>query len=77
MTERTLLKRIIIDPEILFGKPVIKGTRLPVELIIEKLAYGNDIQSILNDYPFLKETDIRAALLYAANSLANEEVFVA
>jgi uncharacterized protein (DUF433 family) len=77
MTERTLLKRIIIDPKIMLGKPVIKGTRLPVELIIEKLAFGTNIESILQDYPFLEEADVRAALLYAANSLANEEVFVA
>jgi uncharacterized protein (DUF433 family) len=59
------------------GKPVIKGTRLPVELIIEKLAFGTDIELLLQDYPFIEEADIRAALLYAAKSLANEEVFVA
>ncbi len=76
MTEGTLLERIAIDPKIMLGKPVIKGTRLPVELIIEKLAFGDNIESVLRDYPFLEEADVRAALLYAANSLAREEVFV-
>ncbi len=77
MTERTLLKRIVIDPKIMLGKPVIRGTRLPVELIIEKLAFGTDIALLLKDYPFLEEADVRAALLYAARSLAHEEVYVA
>lgn len=77
MTERTLLKRIVIDSRIMLGKPVIKGTRLPVETIVEKMAYGMGIDTLIKDYPFLEEADIRAALLYAAKSLANEEVFVA
>lgn len=77
MTERTLLKRIVIDSRIMLGKPVIKGTRLPVEMIVEKMAYGMGIETLIEDYPFLEEADIRAALLYAAKSLANEEVFVA
>jgi len=77
MTERTLLKRIVIDPQIMLGKPVVKGTRLPIEMIVEKMAFGKGIEALLKDYPFLEEADIRAALLYAAKSLANEEVFAA
>ena len=75
MTERTLLKRIVVDPKIMLGKPVIKGTRLPVEIVIEKVAYGATPDDLRKDYPFLKEDDIRAALLYAAKRIANEEIY--
>jgi uncharacterized protein (DUF433 family) len=77
MTEEKLLKRIVINPKIMLGKPVIKGTRLPVEIIVEKIAYGETTEDILKDYPFLTEEDIRAALLYAAKSLSHEEVYAA
>ena len=77
MTEKTLLKRIVVDPKIMLGKPVIKGTRLPVEIIIEKVAYGATTEDLRKDYPFLKEDDIRAALLYAAKRIASEEVYEA
>jgi len=69
-----LLNRIETDPNIMFGKPVIKGTRLPVEIILEKLAYGETEDEILKEYPFLKKDDIKAALLYAAKTLSLEEV---
>ena len=68
---------IIIDPRILAGKPVIKGTRLTVELVREKVAYGETVEDLKRDYPFLTEDDIKAALLYAAKRLAHEEVFAA
>jgi len=58
MTEKTLLKRIVVDPKIMLGKPVIKGTRLPVEIIVEKVAYGATIDDLRKDYPFLKGDDI-------------------
>ena len=77
MNERHLLKRIVVDPKTMLGKPVIKGTRLTVELIIEKLAYGETTKNLQKDYPFLIEDDVRAALLYAAKRLAHEEVFAA
>jgi uncharacterized protein (DUF433 family) len=77
MTEKTLLKRIVVNPKIMLGKPVIKGTRLPVEIIVEKVAYGATTDDLRKDYPFLKEDDIRAALLYAAKRVANEEVYEA
>ncbi|MBI5740272.1 MAG: DUF433 domain-containing protein [Nitrospirae bacterium] len=69
-----LLTRIETNPDIMFGKPVIKGTRLPVEIILEKLAYGETEDQILKEYPFLKKEDIKAALLYAAKTLSLEEV---
>ena len=59
------------------GKPIIKGTRLPAELIVEKIAYGETTEDIISDYPFLVEDDIRAALLYAAKRLTHEEVYAA
>jgi uncharacterized protein (DUF433 family) len=77
MTERTLLKRIAVDPKIMLGKPVIKGTRLSVEIIVEKVAYGATADDLRKDYPFLREDDIRAALLYAAKRIANEEIYEA
>lgn len=69
-----LLTRIETNPNIMFGKPVIKGTRLPVEIILEKLAYGETEEKILKEYPFLKKEDVKAALLYAAKTLSLEEV---
>ncbi len=77
MTEKALLRRIAIDPKIMLGKPVIKGTRLPVEIVVEKVAYGATLDDLRKDYPFLKEDDVRAALLYAAKRIANEEVYEA
>ncbi len=77
MKTATLLKRIVLDPKVMLGKPVIKGTRLTVEMIVEKVAYGATIDELLRDFPFLKPEDIRAALLYAARSVAHEEVFAA
>ena len=73
MTEKNLLNRIEINPDILLGKPVIKGTRLPVELLVEKVAYGSSYDEILKSYPFLKVRDIQAALLYAAKTVSQEE----
>ena len=73
MIEKNLLKRIEINPQIMLGKPVIKGTRLPVEIIVEKVAYGSSYEDILEAYPFLKVQDIQAALLYAAKTVSREE----
>ena len=75
MNEKMLLKRIEINPKIMLGKPVIKGTRLSVELIIEKIAYGSTREEILIQYPFIEGNDVQAALLYAAKSLKMEETY--
>ncbi len=69
------LKRITIDPEIMTGKPVIEGTRIPVELILKKLAQNINIGEILRDYPTLEKEDVRAAILYAQNVLEQEKVY--
>ena len=75
MNEKNLLKRIEINPDVMLGKPVIKGTRLPVEIIVEKIAYGESHENILAAYPFLSEKDIQAAILFAAKSLSREEIY--
>ena len=75
MNDSELLQRIDSDPNIMLGKPVIKDTRLPVELIVEKLAHGNDFEELKKDYPFLTQEDVNAALLYAAKRLSQEEVY--
>jgi len=70
-----LLKRIVIDPETIAGKPIIRGTRIPVDLILKLLAQGNSTKEILEDYPHLTKEDIQAALLYGAKVIASEDVF--
>jgi len=66
----------MIDPEVLSAKPVIKGTRIPIYLIIELLARGMTEKEILRQYPTLRKEDIKAALLYASNCIENEETIV-
>ena len=63
-------ERIDINREIMAGKPVIRGTRIPVELIVRKLGAGMSVESILADHPRLTLDDIRAAQTFAANHLA-------
>jgi uncharacterized protein (DUF433 family) len=75
MKSANLLKRISIEPTVMLGKPVIKGTRMPVDLLVEKLAFGTSTQELLADYPFLTADDIKAALLYSARCVSVEEVY--
>ncbi len=70
------MDRIMIDPEVLSGKPVIEGTRIPVYLVIELLASGMTEKEILSQYPTLKKEDIKAALTYASKCLETEETIV-
>jgi len=67
-----LLERVVIDPNVLAGKPVIKGTRIPVYLIIELIASGMTVRNVLKEYPELNEDDVKAALLYASKLLEKE-----
>jgi len=67
-------ERIEIDPAVMLGKPVIRGTRITVELILRKLAEGETEAELLEDYPHLTGGDIRAAIAYGAASVAHEEV---
>jgi uncharacterized protein (DUF433 family) len=69
--------RITVDPKILFGKPVIKGTRIAVELILRKIGAGMSDEEILIHHPHLTVEDIRAAAAFAADHLANEEIVLA
>lgn len=69
--------RIEINAEVMLGKPVIRGTRIPVELIIRKLSEGATDADLLDAYPRLTIEDIRAALAFAADSLAHEMVVLA
>lgn len=70
----TVHDRIEINPKIILGKPVIKGSRITVEFILRKIGEGTDEQSLLDAYPHLTQDDIHAALRYAADTLAHEEV---
>ena len=65
---------IELDPRILCGKPAIRGTRISVELILEAMAAGSTVEDLLESYPHLKEEQVRAALGYAAQSLAVDEI---
>ena len=66
--------RIIINPEIMVGKPIIKGTRITVELILRLLAQGQGVDEILDNYPHLKDKDVYAALEYAGGIVEEERV---
>ncbi len=72
----TVHDRVEINPKIMLGKAVIRGTRIPIELIVRKLAEGADEKALLQAYPRLTAADIQAALRYAADSLAHEEVLL-
>ena len=69
MIDRALLERIRVDPAIAVGKPVIQGTRLTVEYILNLLGHGATVDEVLKEYDGLTEADIRACLLFAAQSL--------
>ena len=62
--KKELGKRIVVDPDVMTGKPIIKGTRIPVDAIIGRLAEGMTVEEILEDYPNLHLQDIKAALEY-------------
>ena len=65
--------RIVVDPAIRFGKPVIEGTRVPVELVLGQLAAGMTIETVMDEYALARE-DVLAALAYAAERIASEEI---
>ena len=69
-------ERITIDPQVLVGKPVIKGTRLAVEFIVDLLAAGWTHEQILDNYPHIRREDIQACLAYAAELLHAEHVVI-
>jgi uncharacterized protein (DUF433 family) len=68
-----LAPRIIVDSDIRFGKPIIEGTRVPVELVVGKLGGGMSMEEVMDEYMLEKE-DVLAALSYAADVIAGEEI---
>ncbi len=71
-----ITERIEINPQVMMGKPVIKGTRIRVDLILTKLSEGETEAELLEDYPHLTQADIRAAIAYGAASVAHEEILL-
>ena len=74
MAEEELLKRITADPGIFGGKPIIRGMRISVEVILSLLAQGESIDDILSDYPDLEIEDVRACLAYAHAVIAHDSL---
>ena len=75
MNAKQILDRITINPEVMVGKPTIRGLRITVEQILKALAGGITIKELLEDYPELDTEDIQAVLLYAAELVSEEQVF--
>ena len=73
MKNEQLLERIILNQKIMVGKPVIKGTRLTVDFILNLLAHGSTVDEILNEYKGVTLEDIQACFLFATKSLENTE----
>lgn len=73
MTDEILLERITLNPKVMVGKPVIRGTRLTVEFILNLLAHGASVEEILDEYDGLTTEDIQACLLFAKESVGNSE----
>jgi uncharacterized protein (DUF433 family) len=74
--DMTITDRIEINPKVMMGKPVIRGRRIPIELILRKLSEGATEEDLLDAYPRLKVEDIQAAIGYAADTLAHEETII-
>ncbi len=74
MVDSKLLERITVNPAIFGGKPIIRGMRLSVELILSLLAQGETWENLLKDYPNLEPEDIRACLTYAHAVIANDSL---
>lgn len=70
----TITNRIEVNPRVMLGKPVIRGTRIPVELILRKLSEGATEAALLDAYPRLTREDIYAAMRYAADTVAHEDI---
>ncbi len=69
-------ERITVDPKILVGKPVIKGTRIAVEFVIDLLSRGWTVEQVLQEYEHLTAEDVQACLAYASETLKSEKVFL-
>jgi uncharacterized protein (DUF433 family) len=69
-----LAARIEANPDVMLGKPVIRGTRVPVELILRRISEGATEEALLTSYPHLTRDDVRAAVAFAADTIANDEI---
>ncbi len=74
-TEEELLERIVVNPKIMGGKPIVRGTRITVEQVLKMLAQGLSVDEILKDYPHLSKDDVAAVLFYAAKVAGEEEIY--
>lgn len=74
-TQEPYNERIVRVPGLVGGKPVVKGTRIPVDLILERLTYDLDLKTLFEDYPSLTEEDIKACVAYAKGFVEDEELF--
>jgi uncharacterized protein (DUF433 family) len=74
MDDDALLSRITADPKIFGGKPIVRGMRISVELILGLLARGETVDAVLDDYPELDADDVRACLAYAHAAIADETI---
>lgn len=75
MTKEEIANRIVTDPNTIVGKPVVKGTRLTVELILRQLANGKTIEELIKNYPHLTKEDIFACIGYATKLIETEKVY--
>jgi uncharacterized protein (DUF433 family) len=69
------MKKITVNPQILSGKPIFEGTRIPVDLILEFLSQGYNIEEVLKEYPSLTKEDILGALNFAAKKIKEEKIY--
>lgn len=74
MDEQALLTRIVVNPKIFGGKPIVRGHRLAVEHVLGMLAAGDTVESVLSSYPFLEREDVQACLVFARRVTANERI---
>jgi len=76
MKKKELLQRITVNPDVMVGKPILRGLRITVEQILNALAGGISVEELLEEYPELEREDIQAALVYASQLVHDEQVFV-
>ena len=74
MSERELLSRITVNPSIFGGKPIIRGRRIAVEHVLDMLAAGDSVETILSGYPFLERQDIQACFVYVRKIIGHERI---